>query len=741
MLSPGRGAGSAARLAAASLVLALLAIVAGPSAASAANKHHPHRADGTLADWRGTATNLGGRWQISRGELVYTDYLYDDYGADLDGKTNAPAFRSTAATSGDYRYPDDQARYGSNAADLRELRIAYDRRGLHAMVALQTMLDPGAAIATIAIDADGNPATGSGAWPDGAGVTTPGADRFITIWGGGARVTDASDGTRDLRHSTHPAAQAFEVDVPAKALGGLAKGARVWVGVGLAAAGGRYAPQEGAASLFDIGCQGAETYAGGSAWSDQRQSAALASGDLSAFSCAVRPKALRRGATHAFKLTPGFYNGIFRSAHDYGEGIDLRQGGLAGSSSPQFLGRYQPYGLYVPRGYRPKRRTPLLLDLHALNWNHDMYPTVSPHQLTQLGDERRSLIVTPLGRGTDGWYLDSGLIDVLEAWRDAGRAYRADPERTSIAGYSMGGYGTYRLGLLMPDRFARAVVYVGPQIYGLWAYPAPPFVPEAAWRVPSNTNLIVDNGLELPFEITDGDADTLVPITGAVHQVDTFRAAGDPYRFYRYPSAGHFTFALADEWSRTRDWLDGARRVRNPQRVRYIRYPSMDLPGGGLSFNGAYWVDGMVLRDNSAPDSHGSIDASTAGVGRRRQTLVDEGISSVPPIGVGSPGTVSGQHYEPGGRRHRSNSFKVRLENLAAVSLDTARMGIDPRRPIHASLSGDGHTVLRLLGRWAGATRVRLDGRRVAAHGRRTLSIRLDLSAPGPHVLAIGPSR
>ena len=50
------------------------------------------------------------------------------------------AFRAALApTKGDYRYPTDQARYGYNAADLRELRIAADSYGLHVLVFLQTM--------------------------------------------------------------------------------------------------------------------------------------------------------------------------------------------------------------------------------------------------------------------------------------------------------------------------------------------------------------------------------------------------------------------------------------------------------------------------------------------------------------------------------------------------------------------------------------------------------------------------
>src|SRR6476659_10016839 len=44
-----------------------------------------HVADGNAADWIGTATDFGGTAVYSRGEYVYTDHLFDAYGAD-DGR-------------------------------------------------------------------------------------------------------------------------------------------------------------------------------------------------------------------------------------------------------------------------------------------------------------------------------------------------------------------------------------------------------------------------------------------------------------------------------------------------------------------------------------------------------------------------------------------------------------------------------------------------------------------------------
>ena len=147
-----------------------------PSAAAAT----PHRADGSLSDWRGDATMLSGESRVSKGELINDDWLYDDYGADLDHASNMPVFRANLApTRGDYRYPTNSARYGYNAADLRQLRVSASGTGLHVAAFLQTMKEGDAAAVTLGIDT-GRAREGSGAWPDGAGIDTPAADISIS---------------------------------------------------------------------------------------------------------------------------------------------------------------------------------------------------------------------------------------------------------------------------------------------------------------------------------------------------------------------------------------------------------------------------------------------------------------------------------------------------------------------------------------------------------------------------------
>jgi dienelactone hydrolase len=466
---------------------------------------------------------------------------------------------------------------------------------------------------------------------------------------------------------------------------------------------------EGSTAVFNVGFRGDDDWPRlVGHWGEHEQSQALARRDVGQFSHPLQLAALRARRSIPFELKPGFYNRVFRSKYDYGEGIDLKEGDVTGDAAPMFRSRWQPYGLYIPKGY-DRRPAPLLLDGHSLDVNHNEYRTVGPNQLKQLGDDRRSIVFTPLARGIDSWYLDAGFADVLEAWDDVKAHYSVDEERTAITGYSMGGYMTYRLGLLMPDRFSRASVYVGPPAYPIWPYPLPPPAPPE-WLFPGNTNHLVANALNLPFEIVSGNADELVPITGVQKQVDDLLAAGTDLRFYRHVADEHFSFILADRWDHTRDFLGTAPRDKTPVHVRYERYPAMDLPSYGLQFDRAYWVSGLDVGEGPDPGRSGSIEATTfARGGHERQVSRPRTTLALPPGGV-SPATVTEQRVVRGAAIEPRNGFRARLRNIRRVRLDCAGMGLDPRRELTAELRGDGTAEITLTGRFPRKTKAFLDG-------------------------------
>jgi dienelactone hydrolase len=727
-----------------------------------------HRADGVLSDWAGSGTSLAGQTRISGGELIYDDWLYDDYGADIDNGTNQPVFRGNLApTQGDYRYPTNSTRYGYNAADLRQLRVAADASGLHLLVYLQTMKASNAVAVTVALD---NPRDHSptASWPDAVGITTPGADRFITFWGTGGWITRGGGQRQALANqAVNLSENAIEVDVPWSALGSGYREhtVRMWVVSGLAdAAAGRYKSvpagpatattpggggPTGSTAAFDLGFDANEQFPRlVSHWGEDVQSQALSSGDISNLSKSVDLGELADGGSDQYAPQPGrFYNRIFRSVKNYGEGIVLKNdpSSPGGSPDPQFLSRFQPYGLYIPADYRPGTRAPLLINGHSLDVNQNEYEAVSPNFYTQIGDQRSSFVITPLARGMDTWYINAGFKDVLETWEDVKAHYSIDDNRTSIGGYSMGGYMTYRMGLLMPDRFAAAADYVGPPAYQLWQPPFPP-QPTGDYTVAGQTNNIVYNGLNLPFEINDGVEDELVPVAGPVAQAQTFRDVGNPHLFYLHPTADHFALILADQWDHTKSFLDQhPQRNLSPDEVRYKRYPSMDLSQYGLRFDGAYWVDGMAVRapsdacsagDPACEAAFGQVEAYTLAHGRARSTT--EAVNFAYP-GPPLPATVQGTNRIPGAPIASRNAFGASFANLSAIAFDVTRMGIAPSRQIRADLSVDaaGPVTITLRGSFPSVI-ARLDGNAVPV-ARTADGIKVTVNLTGQNRLIVTP--
>ena len=73
-----------------------------------------------------------------------------------------------------------------------------------------------------------------------------------------------------------------------------------------------------------------------------------------------------------------------------------------------------------------------------------------------MGEHEHSIVITPDGRGDSGWYVGQSQEDVLQVWADSHRLFPIDRDRTYIAGHSMGGWASYLLPILYPDRFAAA---------------------------------------------------------------------------------------------------------------------------------------------------------------------------------------------------------------------------------------------------------------------------------------------
>ncbi len=121
-----------------------------------------------------------------------------------------------------------------------------------------------------------------------------------------------------------------------------------------------------------------------------------------------------------------------------------------------------PYLCYLPKDYNPKngQRWPLMLFLHGAGERGTNLQSVAIHgplSLVKQGREFPFIIVAPQCPEGQDW-ANEPLLKLLE---HVTKKFAVDTNRVYLTGLSMGGYGTWRLGLAHPEKFAAIVPICG----------------------------------------------------------------------------------------------------------------------------------------------------------------------------------------------------------------------------------------------------------------------------------------
>ncbi len=680
---------------------------------------------------------ISGTSAYRQGEFLYQDFIYDDHGAQASSRApNDPRSGTDgfSAPNGTYIYPTDPA-YAGNAADLVELRVKPRPSATAFRITLNTLTDPELVGITIAIGGDpGAPVP----FPHGANAQAP-AEYFLTVHGdeaellpaaGGAPVTPAPSVTVSLVRNQ------FTVTVLHQAWDPGTDTVRLAAGVGLwdPAAGEYRVPGAAATATTPGGAAGitdptaffnvafrfqepwpdiadtASALTDPAWWRDRAQGEALASGpapnagDLTPFHADVDFAKLASGERDDMLDQPtgvptsGPMNRILSTRFDTGEGTDF-SGSCTRPPSDcvgHYIGRLQPYAIYVPEGPEPPRGYGLTLLLHSLQAGYNQFS--NGRNQAQLGERGPgSIVITPEARGPDGWYFGHTGADVFEAWADVARRYPLDPGWTAISGYSMGGYGTYKLATQYPDLFARANPVVGPPGLGIWAPPGPPIPGGPA----SSTNRMLASVRQVPFLIWAAQNDTLVPVSGTTAQAETLDELGYRYTFDLFSSIGHLELAANDQYAPAADFLGTARVTRNPAHVSYVVNPKMSFRGVGTVADHAYWLSGMRLRRTSGAAPLGTVDAFSDGfrVGDPRPlpTSTEPGTLAGGNLGPLAYTETAQDWGLPGPVRRPRNRLTLEASNLKQVTVHVKRARLSCRR-LKLRVNTDGPLTVRLAG-------------------------------------------
>ena len=578
--------------------------------------------------WKAKPILVSGAQSYRNGEWLYQDFLYDDHGAvgvpDPGTPWDTGSF-TFSPVGGTFTYPSDPV-YANNAADLVELRIKPLADATAFRVTFNTLQDATKTAFTIALGSSDAPR----AWPFGAGVSSP-AQLFVTMHGSTASLSDGKSGASaavDLER------RQVDVRVPHSAWDPGAGKERVTIGAGLwdAAAGTYLKPSPGprsasspgggspgGAAIVNVGprfdepwpdvhmANGGLTIADSAAgaavqaawWRERQQSGQLALGDVSPFFADVDFGRLAAGARDDSGVpATGVLDRILASNHQFGQGLDPSQvcfdlasnSGAGAKCLGRLVGQLQPYALYVPAAPRPADGYGLTLLLHSLSANYNQY--AASRNQSQLGDRAPgSLVATPSGRGPDGFYAGIAEADTFEVWADVARHYSVDPSLVDVSGYSMGGFGTYRLLARWPDLFARGFSVVG----------APGSVDDQLASL-RNTPLLLWNATE----------DELVNIQTSEEARAAVEAAGLRYAENLFVASDHLTLATNDWYLPGAEFLGRYRVDLAPPHVTYVVDGSEDNADAQAVGDHAYWLSGIAARD---PKATGTIDARSDAFG------------------------------------------------------------------------------------------------------------------------------
>ena len=625
---------------------------------------------------------VAGQSALCGGALVYGDYVGDDYGADR-GEALNQRIGNLSPGAGDDDYPAGQ----ENTADLVRLTLRVSKKRLVVSGLLNALHRDDQTILALAIDTDDNQSTGGGEWK-GLGVSSRGWEKLAVFRKGNARRNTVG-GTIKL-----PAGRLWRVQA---AVADAQTGRVMNVAFRL---------EEHAA--FGENPNGNLSNSAAGSFFEDEQAKALAAGDISRFGVRVRTSYMRRKVTRPARPRTGFMERVYTSDHTLPPGEGMSYDGVPGRGDGgagvtlgfeqkfNFLGRYQPYGIYVPKKAGPHG---IQAVFHGSGSN--LSGIIGQTGMQQrFGEDLNRILITPEGRGTEGWGSDISERDILDVLADVEANYPVDTDRVFAGGYSQGGYVTYRMASLHPDRFAGAVDWVG--FTGDGANGAPPGSPSYTGGAIGNGIDMIKNLLNVPTVMLYAAGDELVHAWTGVAMNQAFQATDNVYRFYHHPAAEHLTFVGLDDWRKEAAYTKDLRLVKNPPRVVFTTAPFLDAPQYGIRHDRAYWLS--ALRGRGSATDYATVDLTTAGCGGSLPVLARSNDAGDDPL----PWVSDDQHADGTKPLAAEPKLTGTLTNVASATIAAGRACLNGRTVAY-DITSDGPATLTLS-----------DGRKIVLPGGRS---------------------
>ena len=223
------------------------------------------------------------------------------------------------------------------------------------------------------------------------------------------------------------------------------------------------------------------------------------------------------------------------------------------------------YQVYVPEGYTPDRRWPVVLFLHGggeAGWDGRRPTEVGLGPALRAQAARwPALVVFPQVRPGHRWNgADAALA--LRTLAATQREFALDEARVYLTGLSRGGVGAWYLAYRDPARFAAALIIcsrVTPTAT-LDDRPAPDLDPVVPAPERDPFTALAERLKGLPLWVFHGDADPIMPVEEARRAVRALQNAGAPVRYTELAGVGHGAWDAAYGDAEVAAWLLAQRR-------------------------------------------------------------------------------------------------------------------------------------------------------------------------------------
>jgi poly(3-hydroxybutyrate) depolymerase len=193
-------------------------------------------------------------------------------------------------------------------------------------------------------------------------------------------------------------------------------------------------------------------------------------------------------------------------------------------------------------------------------------------------------LVAPTNRRPYGFdWEEWGRLDALEVLKLAQAELKTDPARTYLTGHSMGGHGTWQVGVQYPDRFAAIAPSAGWISFFSYAgsnrnaNPSPMEAMLQRATNPSDTLALSRNYTNQSIYILHGGADDNVPPTEARTMSSHLATYHKDFQYHEQPGAGHWWSEGDEPGARCVDYpaffdLFAKRRLPDPAEVRRVEF-------------------------------------------------------------------------------------------------------------------------------------------------------------------------